>query len=51
MGAPETVPFSTREAALAFSAEFGGRPLRLDEIPTDQVLGAVASAPQATPIR
>jgi len=39
MGLPEVVPFGTPEAADAFAADYGGRVVRLAEIPPDYVLG------------
>lgn len=39
MGLPEVVPFGTRNAAEAFTAEQGGRVVRLAEVPADYVLG------------
>ena len=39
MGAPETVPFSTEAAAIAFAEGNGGRVVAFDEIPADYVLG------------
>ncbi len=41
MGAPEAVPFSTREAAETFRAAEGGTLMRLSEIPDDMVLAPV----------
>ena len=41
MGAPEAVPFSTREAAEAFRIAEGGELLRLSQIPDDMVLAPV----------
>lgn len=41
MGAPETVPFSDRDAAQAFAAAQGGEVMRLDQIPDDAVLAPV----------
>ena len=39
MGTVETVPFSTREAALAFAADFGGEGVApYDGIPMEAVL-------------
>lgn len=38
MGAPETVPFASRDAAEIFAAREGGRVLRLDEILDEMVL-------------
>ncbi|MGE5504387.1 MAG: nitrous oxide reductase accessory protein NosL [Actinomycetota bacterium] len=38
MGLPETVPFSDRAAADAFTHEHGGRIVTFKEIPRDQVL-------------
>ncbi len=40
MGAPEAIPFSSREAAQRFVADHGGRIVRLDDIPRDYVLGS-----------
>ena len=42
MGAPDAVPFSEQVAADAFRQEYGGRIVRLDEIPDDYVLGSTA---------
>lgn len=39
MGAPETVPFSTEDAAHDFAGRHGGSVLRFDEVPRDYVLG------------
>lgn len=41
MGAPEVVPFGTEDAAKAFMAKHGGRLMRLDDIPSEAVLGGV----------
>lgn len=41
MGAPETVPFGSRDAALAFAAAEGGQVLVLDEIADEMVLAPV----------
>lgn len=49
MGAPETVPFSTREAADAFAGEHGGRVVGFDEVPRDYVLGTGEAAGQPVP--
>jgi copper chaperone NosL len=49
MGAPETVPFSSRERAEAFVLAEGGRVLMLNDIADDMVLAPVeAGADQAT---
>lgn len=40
MGAQETVPFSTEQAAREFAAKNGGRVLRFADIPADYVLGS-----------
>jgi len=40
MGAPETVPFSTEQAAQQFAAKNGGTVLRFADIPADYVLGS-----------
>lgn len=39
MGADETVPFSSWEAAEKFASEQGGRVVMFDEVPHDYVLG------------
>jgi copper chaperone NosL len=39
MGTPEAIPFSTKQNALAFTTKFGGRTLRLSEIPDSYILG------------
>lgn len=44
MGAPETVPFGTREKAEAFAAAEGGRVLAFAEITSDMVLTPVETA-------
>lgn len=41
MGAPEIVSFGVENDALAFAAQHGGAVMRLEDIPTDAVLGAV----------
>lgn len=41
MGAPETVPFSTRQAASAFAGRHGGTVMTLTEIPDTVVLAPV----------
>lgn len=41
MGAPELVPFSTREQALAFIAEHGGSTTTLEAVPDAMVLAPV----------
>ncbi len=46
MGAPEAIPFSTEQAALAFAAEFGGRVLRLSDIPNSYILGHGGTQPR-----
>ncbi|APO78781.1 nitrous oxidase accessory protein NosL (plasmid) [Rhizobium etli 8C-3] len=43
MGAPETVPFSSREAAAAFAAENGGKVVLFEEISESYVFGADTS--------
>lgn len=40
MGAPEAVPFSRREDAASFAAEYGGRVLFYDQLPSDWLLKA-----------
>jgi copper chaperone NosL len=44
MGAPETVPFSSKAAADKFAAENGGQVVPFDEIPRDYVLGSEPAA-------
>lgn len=39
MGANETVPFATREAAAIFQTDFGGEVVAFSEIPTDYLTG------------
>lgn len=41
MGAPELVPFGTEAGARNFMSEHGGELMRLDDIPSEAVLGAV----------
>lgn len=41
MGAPEAIPFSTREAADAFAGAEGGQVMRLADIPDEMVLAPV----------
>ncbi|PHQ99371.1 MAG: copper resistance protein CopZ [Marinosulfonomonas sp.] len=41
MGAPEVVPFGNQADADAFADEHGGEVMRLDDIPTEAVLGPV----------
>ncbi len=41
MGAPEIVPFETKQDALKFAAEHGGLVMRLDDIPAAAVLSAI----------
>ncbi|WP_207101085.1 nitrous oxide reductase accessory protein NosL [Paracoccus shandongensis] len=48
MGAPEAVPFGTREAAEAFAAQEGGTVMRLSQIPDDLVLTPEETAPADT---
>jgi copper chaperone NosL len=48
MGAPETVPFSTSDAAAAFAAKHGGKVVRFADIPADYVLGEGGLAAAAT---
>lgn len=40
MGADETVPFSSREAADKFAIENGGKVMSFEEVPRDYVLGS-----------
>lgn len=44
MGAPETVPFAHKPKAEAFQAQHGGRVMRFDQIPHDEILGFEGSA-------
>ncbi len=46
MGAPETVPFASEDAARKFAAQHGGRVVGFDAIPTDYVLGESADTAQ-----
>ena len=39
MGAEETVPFSSREAAAKFASENGGKVMSFNDVPRDYVLG------------
>jgi len=41
MGAPEPVPFSSREAAEKFSHHYGGEIVAFSDIPKDSILGMV----------
>ena len=47
MGAAETVPFSTREAAELFATRNGGDVVRFEDIPPEYVLGSAETAPPA----
>jgi len=38
MGAAEAVPFSTEDAAQAFTGDHGGRVVRFDDVPRDYIL-------------
>ena len=49
MGAPELVPFGDEPSAQRFAREHGGRVVRFEDIPSDAVLGAVASGRRAMP--
>ena len=44
MGAPETIPFHSHDAALAFAEANGGTVLRLADIPDSYILGPGLSA-------
>jgi copper chaperone NosL len=46
MGAPEAIPFGSRDDAKEFAAEYGGAVMRLQEIPDEYVLGPVDLKPQ-----
>lgn len=46
MGAPETVPFATREAAEAFAQAEGGTVMTLAGIPDEAVLAPVETSPE-----
>lgn len=48
MGAPEAVPFGTRDAAEAFAAREGGTVMRLSDIPDDLVLTPEETGPADT---
>ncbi|MHA1151431.1 MAG: nitrous oxide reductase accessory protein NosL, partial [Alphaproteobacteria bacterium] len=41
MGAPEPVPFSSREAAAKFADQYGGEIVGLSDIPDHAILGPV----------
>ncbi len=41
MGAPEIVPFGSKDAAQDFAADHGGKIMQIDEIPGDAVLSAI----------
>ncbi len=49
MGAEETVPFSSEEAAIQFAGMNGGRVLTFDDVPRDYVLGSGSDASDQTP--
>ena len=49
MGAPETVPFASRERAEEFARVEGGRVLSLAEIADDMVLAPVETGPNQNP--
>ena len=44
MGAPETVPFSSRAVAHKFAADHGGQVVAFDDVPLDYVLGSEPAA-------
>ncbi len=48
MGAPETIPFGTRDAASEFAALNGGRVVTFPDIPDDYVIGPVEVKHQQT---
>lgn len=47
MGAPETIPFSSVEAATAFAEQFGGQVLKLADIPDSYILGPDSTSTSA----
>ncbi len=49
MGAPEAVPFADRQAAESFVSDYGGRVVRLADIPDDYVLAPVDVAGENSP--
>jgi copper chaperone NosL len=49
MGAPETVPFSTKAAAAEFAGRNGGQVVGFAEIPPDYVLGHASPAEDLLP--
>jgi copper chaperone NosL len=49
MGAPETVPFSTKAAAAEFAGRNGGQVVGFAEIPPDYVLGDASPAEDLLP--
>lgn len=48
MGAPETIPFGSKESAMEFASSNGGTIVNLDGIPDDYVLGPVDINHQST---
>ncbi len=51
MGAPELVPFASREQAQEFAGKRGGAILTLDEIPAETVLSPVEITPRNPEVR
>ena len=47
MGMPEAVPFADRDKAEAFARTYGGRVVRLDDIPDDYIFSTGSPAPEA----
>ncbi len=46
MGAPEAIPFGTKDAAARFAAAHGGRVVSFDEMPKDYILEAPDAMPE-----
>lgn len=49
MGAPEAVPFGTKEAADTFATEHGGQVFAFTDIPQDAILGTTGDEPGVSP--
>jgi len=49
MGAPEAVPFGTKDAAETFAAKNGGQVFAFADIPHDAILGTTGDEPNAMP--
>lgn len=49
MGAEETVPFSSEDAAIQFAGKNGGHVVKFDDVPRDYVLGSEPGQSDPTP--